>query len=47
MYHFFMKHTMGGASRFDVSPWRTIRRVLAKPLGLLQIKKRDEPYFSL
>ena len=39
MYHFFMKHSMGGASRSDVSPWRTLRRILANPLGLLQIKK--------
>jgi poly(hydroxyalkanoate) depolymerase family esterase len=39
MYQFFMNHPMGGASHYDLSPWRTIRRVLAKPLGLLKIKK--------
>jgi poly(hydroxyalkanoate) depolymerase family esterase len=39
MYQFFMKHTMGGASRDDISPWRTIRRVLANPLGLLKTKR--------
>ena len=39
MYHFFMNHLMGGASRYDVSLWRTIRRVMAKPLGLLKIKE--------
>ncbi len=39
MYQFFMNHPMGGASRYDISPWRTIRRVIANPLGLLKIKE--------
>ena len=41
MYQFFMNHPMGGAIRYDVSPWRTIRRVLANPLGLLKIKEHS------
>jgi poly(hydroxyalkanoate) depolymerase family esterase len=39
MYHFFMNHSMSRASRSDLSPWRTLRRVLANPLGLLKTKK--------
>jgi poly(hydroxyalkanoate) depolymerase family esterase len=39
MYQFFMKHPMGGVSRYDISLWRTIRRVMANPLGLLKIKE--------
>jgi poly(hydroxyalkanoate) depolymerase family esterase len=38
MYQFFINHPMGGASRYDISLWRTIRRVMANPLGLLKIK---------
>jgi len=39
MYQFFMNHPMSQASREEVSFWRTIRRVMAKPLGLLKIKE--------
>jgi poly(3-hydroxybutyrate) depolymerase len=39
MYQFFMNHPMSRASREEVSFWRTIRRVMANPLGLLKIKE--------
>lgn len=39
MYQFFMNHSMGRVSRYDVSPRRTIRRALANPLGLLKTKR--------
>jgi poly(hydroxyalkanoate) depolymerase family esterase len=39
MYQFFMNHPMSRASRDEVSFWRTIRRVMANPLGLLKIRE--------
>ena len=40
MYQFFMNHTIGGASRYEASPRRSIRQIMANPLGLLKIKKK-------
>ena len=39
MYRFFMNHPMTGTSRYDVSLRRKIRRILAKSLQLLKIKR--------
>jgi poly(hydroxyalkanoate) depolymerase family esterase len=37
MYHFCMNHPMGRVSRDNVSPWRTLRRVLANRFSFLPL----------
>jgi poly(hydroxyalkanoate) depolymerase family esterase len=42
MYQFFMKHTMGGASSYEVSPSRSMRQTMSKFLGWFKRKRKTD-----